>query len=168
MALGILASIGIPFITDMISKYGEKAVTAGVEKVTGVDLTKKELTPQDKQAIIDAEIQLKRLDFEELKLQYEDVKRASNMNIAIQDSENASTLAKNAAYIIDFMIVGATILLGAALFAFNIPTDNKELAYMMFGGMMTYCGTVINFHRSSSAGSKQKAEDMAKAMKGKM
>lgn len=96
MALGLLASIGIPFIADMISKYGEKAVTVGVEKITGVDLTKKELTPQEKQAIIDAEVQLKRLDFKELKLEYDqrNKEEEEKTNRWVSDNESGSTFAK--------------------------------------------------------------------------
>lgn len=166
MALGVLASIGIPFITDMIGKYGDKAITEGVKKVTGVDISKKELTPQEKQAVIDAEVQLKRLDFEALKLEYENTNKSREMNVSIQESENASSLAKKAAYILDFMIVGSTITLGLMLFFFEIPPTNKELAYTLFGALLTQSSTVFNFHRGSSAGSKDKSDQVTAVLKG--
>lgn len=160
MALGLLASIGIPFLTDMIGKYGEKAITAGVEKVTGVDITKKELTAAEKQLIIDSEIKIKELDFRELELSYKDTENARELTARIQESAVASGWAKVAPYIMDFLIIGSTILVGLILFWVGIPDANKELAYMLFGALITMCGTVVNFHRGSSQSSKDKDEIM--------
>lgn len=69
-------------------------------------------------------------------------------------------LAKNAAYYIDFAIIGATIAVGFSLFFFDIPAANKELAYTLFGSLMTMSNTVINFHRGSSQGSKNKDKEV--------
>lgn len=156
--LGLLASVGIPFITDMVSKYGEKAVTAGVEKITGVDITKRELTAAEKQLILDSEIKIKELDFRELQLKFENTNAARDMNARVQESENASDWAKISPYIMDFLILGATIFVGLLLFWVGIPDANKELAYMLFGALITMCGTVVNFHRGSSQSSKEKDE----------
>ena len=111
-------------------------------------------------------IKLKELDLKELELHNANTDSARKMNAQIQSSEHASSLAKNAAYIIDFAIVGATIFMTWFLFFKGVPEANKELAYMAFGSLLTLSGTVVNFHRGSSQGSKDKAEEV-KALKGK-
>jgi uncharacterized BrkB/YihY/UPF0761 family membrane protein len=87
------------------------------------------------------------------------------MNAEIQLSATSSFLAKNTAYIIDFVIVGAAILLAFLLFFVGVPEENKELAYTAFGSLLTLCGTVVNFHRGSSQGSKDKGDEV-KNLKG--
>lgn len=161
--LPMLAGLGIDFVKDLITDNGEDLVKAGIEKVTGIDLSKKiKLTPEDVAKIKEAEYKIKQLDFEQLKLEYQNTDSARKMNIEVQTSENASSLAKNAAYYIDFAIIGATVLVGLMLFLLDIPEANKELAYMMFGSLMTLSGTIINFHRGSTQGSKDKTKHMQK------
>lgn len=159
MITGLLASAGISIFNNLVSKHGEKLVSKGIEKVTGVKLEgKKELSKDEIEAIRLNGDRILKLDFEKLKLDYENTKDARNMNVKIQESSNASNLSKNASYYIDFLIIGATIAVGLALFFLDIPEGNKELAYMMFGSLVTMCGTVVNFHRGSSHGSKSKTE----------
>lgn len=159
--------LGIGFVDDLISKIGVPLVSKGIKALTGIDIEAKELTAEDKQKIMDSQIEIMKIDFEKLK----ESNRASefvvvqdnantadarNKDVKIQESANATKLAKNAPYYIDFIIVIATVCLGAALFAFEIPLANKELAYMMFGAMLTHCGTILNYHRGSSSGSASK------------
>ena len=62
-----LAGLGISFLTDLIGKYGEPLIAKGIEKVTGIDVTKKELTQEEKQKIIDSQIEIMKIDFVKLK-----------------------------------------------------------------------------------------------------
>ena len=163
MILSALAGLGIDFVKDLITDNGEDLVKEGIKKVTGIDLNKKkDLTPHEIAKIKEAEFKIKQLDFEKLKLEFQNTDSARNMNVEIQTSENASSLSKNAAYYIDFAIIGATILVGLMLFMLDIPDANKELAYMMFGSMLTMSGTILNFHRGSTQGSKDKTKHMQK------
>lgn len=148
----------IPFVGKLIDDYGEKLVVKGIEKLTGVDLSKTDLTAEDKQKIMDSQIEIMKIDFEKLKLEYDNTNSARDMNVEIQKSEFASNLSKNTAYYIDIALVLAVIILGFSLFIFKLPIENKELAYTMFGSLLTMAGTVINFHRGSSKGSIDKQE----------
>ena len=161
--------IGIGFVDDLISEIGMPLVKKGIKAVTGIDLESKELTAEDKQKIMDSQIEIMKIDFEKLKednrakefvtiSNNQNTANARDNNTKVQESENSSKLAKNTPYIIDFIIVISTVFLGAALFAFEIPMQNKELAYMMFGAMLAHCGTVINYHRGSSNGSATKSD----------
>ena len=168
----------IPFIGKLIDDYGEKLVLQGVEKLTGIDLSKEELTAEDKQKIMDSQIEIMKIDFEKLKLETEakledkrlDIQNTHNaqvMNTQIQASEFSSKLAKNTAYIIDLVLVLSLVVLVFCLFIFKLPIENKELAYTMFGSFLMYVGTVINFHRGSSKGSNEKQE-LINQIKGKL
>jgi hypothetical protein len=91
---------------------------------------------------------------------------ARDMNAKVQESTNASWLAKNTAYALDIGIVAATIFLAWFAFMKGVPDANKELVYMALGSLITMSGTVLNFHRGSSQGSKDKATEI-QAMKDK-
>lgn len=85
---------------------------------------------------------------------------ARDMNAKVQESVNASWLAKNTAYALDIGIVSATIFLAWFAFIKGVPESNKELVYMALGSLITMCGTILNFHRGSSQGSKDKGLDI--------
>jgi hypothetical protein len=87
---------------------------------------------------------------------------ARDMNAKVQESANASWLAKNTAYALDIGIVSATIFLAWFAFIKGVPDDNKELVYMALGSLITMSGTILNFHRGSSQGSKDKANEIQK------
>ncbi len=92
---------------------------------------------------------------------------ARDMNAKIQESNNASWLAKNTAYALDLGIVAATIFLAWFAFIKGVPEANKELVYMALGSLITMCGTVLNFHRGSSQGSKDKGSEIQKLKESK-
>jgi hypothetical protein len=87
---------------------------------------------------------------------------ARDMNAKIQESAAASWLAKNTAYALDVGIVAATIFLAWFAFIKGVPEQNKELVYMALGSLITMSGTVLNFHRGSSQGSKDKGSEIQK------
>ena len=87
---------------------------------------------------------------------------ARDMNAKVQESTSASWLAKNTAYALDIGIVTATIFLAWFAFMKGVPEANKELVYMALGSLITMCGTVLNFHRGSSQGSKDKGGEIQK------
>jgi cation transport ATPase len=102
MAVGIgtaLAGIGINWVKDMIFDHGEDLVKEGIKKVTGVDLDKKkpqELTTEEIQKINDHELELNKLDFEKLKLEYDqrNKEEAEKTKRWESDNNSSSTFAK--------------------------------------------------------------------------
>lgn len=158
--------IGIDFIDDLISEVGMPLVKKGVKALTGIDLESKELTAEDKQKLLDSQIEIMKIDFEKLKLEYEDTINSRETNVKIQESQNASWLAKNTAYILDFIVILSTIFLGMMLFFVVIPQENMNIANIMFGAMLSYCSTIFGWHRGSSKGSTDK-QDVINQLKGK-
>lgn len=113
-----------------------------------------------------AKAKLAEIDLRLFELHNANTDSARTMNVKVQESDSSSNLAKNAAYIIDFIIVGAAIILAWFAFFKGVPEENKELVYMALGSLFTMCGTVVNFHRGSSQGSKDKAFEI-QALKGR-
>lgn len=87
-----------------------------------------------------------------------DSTNAREMQREVLKSPSASWMAKNTAFILDYMVVGATLFLSWYAFVKGIPEINKEIVYLSLGSLITMCGNVIQFHRGSSAGSAAKNE----------
>lgn len=161
--------IGIGFIDDLITDIGMPLVKKGVKALTGIDLESKELTAEDKQKIMDSQIEIMKIDFEKLKednrakefVTIQDNQNTSNArdnNTKVQESDKASWLAKNTPFILDFIIVFAVFILGYSLLFVQIPEENIQIVNIMFGALLGIMGTVYNYHRGSSNGSAAKNE----------
>lgn len=169
--------IGIGFVDDLISEIGMPLVKKGIKAVTGIDLESKELTAEDKQKIMDSQIEIMKIDFEKFKednrakefITIQDNSNTANArenNTKIQETQNASWLAKNTAYILDFLAVFAVLLLGIGLLFIEIPKDNLQIVNIMFGSLLGIMGAVYNYYRGSSRGSAEK-QDLINKIQGK-
>lgn len=157
----LIASIVTSLLANNLPKLAQGVVDKGldyVENKIGVKLE------PDMSAEKVAELQAAAQKHEEFKIQadMQNTADAREMNEKIQESVNASWLAKNAAYVIDFVIISSTILLSALAYFQMVPDTNKELVYMALGSLITLTGTVLNFHRGSSQGSKDAGEAIRK------
>ncbi len=136
------------------------AVRAIAEKL-GVEESVEAVT-QAIQAHPEAAAKLAEIDLKQFELHNANTANARDMNAKIQESSVASVLAKNVAYIIDMMIVGGALFMTFIIFFKGVPDANKALAYTALGSLWTLAGTVLNFHRGSSQGSKDKADEIQK------
>jgi hypothetical protein len=154
--LKLLGNVAPTLATVVAGPLGGAAVSAIAAKF-GVEDTVEAVA----QAIAgdpEAALKLAQIDLEKLKLEHANTADARAMNVKVQESTSASWLAKNTAYTLDLGIVTATIFLAWFAFMKGVPEANKELVYMALGSLITMCGTVLNFHRGSSQGSKDKTE----------
>ena len=169
--------IGIGFIDDLITDIGMPLVKKGVKALTGIDLESKELTAEDKQKIMDSQIEIMKIDFEKFKednrakefVTIQDNQNTANArenNTKIQETQNATWLAKNTPYILDFLAVFAVLLLGIGLLFIEIPKDNLQIVNIMFGSLLGIMGAVYNYYRGSSKGSTDK-QDFINKLQGK-
>ena len=161
--------IGLGFIDDLISDVGLPLVKKGIKALTGIDIEAKELTAEDKQKLLDSQVEIMKIDFEKLKeenraKEFVTIQNNSNTsnaresNTKIQESGNSSWLAKNTPFILDFVIVFAVFILGYSLLYVQIPEANIQIMNIMFGTLLGILGTVYNYHRGSSNGSAIKSE----------
>lgn len=164
---------GIDFIDNLISDIGLPLVKKGIKATLGIDLDEKTLTPEDKQKIMDSQIEIMKIDFEKLKednraKEFITIQNNSNTanardnNTKVQESDNASWLAKNTPFILDFIIVFAVFILGYSLLFVQIPGENIQIVNIMFGALLGIMGTVYNYHRGSSNGSAAKSDILNK------
>ena len=162
-----LLGLGIGFLTDLVGKYGEDLVVAGVEKVTGVDLKKDELTAEDKKAIMAGELALKELDFKKLELELESVKESNRhaevaTKVVIEDKQDARDMYIETTKVTGkrdkaVVVLAAVIVIGffAGLISLIFVHLDKgsgayELLYMAFGALTMKFGTVVDFFFGSS------------------
>jgi hypothetical protein len=96
------------------------------------------------------------LAIHELEVEAANTASARDSNVKIQESEHASWLARNTAYILDFIITGVFVGAIAVVVWIIIPEDNKEIFYTLIGVLGAKFGDIINFHRGSSKGSEDK------------
>ena len=166
-----LAKNGLNLLVNAVTAKGKDFV----EEKLGIDLEKETQTEEGRIKLRSLEIQHEefilqaaqkeaenRLKDKELDIQ--NTANAQNMNTKIQESTNASKIAKEGPYYLDFLVVGSTLILAAILLFNGVPAVNKELVYMAFGSLVTMCGTILNFHRGSSQGSKDNSAAVRKAL----
>jgi hypothetical protein len=168
-----------PFVLSLLSQglglLGNAVLSKGkdvIEEKLGINIEQAMMSDEGKQKLLQLQndheeflltnatenrkidLQQLALGVEEKKIDVDNTKNARDSNTKIQESQYASFLAKNAAYIIDFVIVIATVLLITLMYFKGVPTENKEIAFTAVGALLTMCGTILNFHRGSSSGSK--------------
>ena len=162
--LPLVAGIVSSLISANLPRMAQAVVDKGisyVEEKTGV-----KLEPEMSAEKI-AELKLAAMKHEEfVEEQYnKNTASARDMNARIQESTAGSALAKNAAYILDFVIVSAAVIVSWLAFFKGVPAENKEIVYMALGSLWTLTGTIINFHRGSSRNSQLKDATIEKLTK---
>ena len=161
--LGLLKGVAPTLTTAVAGPLGGAAVTALANKFgvsDSVDAVAKAIAGDPKAAEKLAELEL-----EMAKIDAANTADARKMNSDIQNSATASWLAKNIAYVIDVAIIAGALLMTFVVFIIGVPEQNKSMAFTALGSLWTLTGTVVNFHRGSSAGSKAKTEEMMKGIK---
>lgn len=156
-----LAGNGLSLLSQAIQTKGKEVIEEklginiedAVQSPEGL-LKLKELELQHEEMLLEYAQKGAETRLQELQEDNKNTDSARDMNTKIQSSTQASTLAKNAAYILDYIIVGTTFFMIGLMFFQAVPKDNKEFFYMALGSLLTMCGTVINFHRGTSQGSK--------------
>ena len=145
-----LLGLGIGFLTDLVGKYGEDLVVAGVEKVTGVDLKKDELTSEDKKAIMAGELALKELDFKKLELELESIKEAnrhqeSAVTAELGDKQNAigaahlseaQTSIANKIYAQSMWMIPGLLIMNAGLIVYADKLNMDTTAVVAVGNLI--------------------------------
>lgn len=159
-----LISKGLSLLGNAVLAKGQDVI----EEKLGISL-KADASPEElakykaleiahEEFLITAAIDKAKVDLSLIQEDNKNTASARDMNTHIQESESASQIAKNAAYILDFLIVGFTIAAVLFLFFKGVPPENKEYFYMALGALLAHTGTIINFHRGTSARNAAKDE----------
>ena len=141
--------IGIDFIDNLINEIGLPLVKKGVKAVTGIDLESKELTNEDKQKIMDSQIEIMNLDFKTLELGYQDKNNARSFGVNIQVSQD--WLVRNAGSLIAiFTIISAFILDLLLIYMVMNGTNVNPIYTLIQGAMNVRAVQVLSFYFGDS------------------
>ena len=170
--LTTLAANGMNLLSNAIQAKGKEFIEEKIgmkipDNPSPEELAKLKIAEMGHEEVL-LELGIKRfeLEIEQTRVENENTDSARKMNASIQISAEASAVAKIAPYVLDFIIIISTIVLVGMLVYKAIPESNKELAYLALGSLLTMCGTILNFHRGSSASSHKK-DDTISAMHAK-
>lgn len=136
-------------IQGLIGTADQLLTGGNLAKVIGAVTGNPEYTEDDKKLIID-----------ELNIILLDVQQARDANVRIQESEKASWLAKNTAYILDLGMFTLIILMMIGLMFIQVPAANKDLFNIAAGSVFGYMAATWSFHRGSSQGSQDKNKSL--------
>lgn len=150
--IGKVTSTGAANIVESVGNVADKFITTGQEKEEFKAEVAKEVNRH-----IEAMAAAQNSELETL---MKDMDSARDMNSRIQESDKASWLSKNIAYIIDCVFVVAFILMLVMIFNKAVPESNKELFYTGFGLLGANVSTILNFHRGTSIGSERKQKQL--------
>lgn len=142
-------------------------VTDPTEKMkANAELAKLEITHEEEMAKIALEGD--RLELEREKAYIEDTANARSANVQIQESDKASWLSKNVAYIIDLFLTAMWGMITIILFLkiFKVAAKDVDMVSLMalHGTATAVFMTVLNFHRGTSRSSEDKQKTMNKMM----
>lgn len=106
----------------------------------------------------------------ELESYLKDTQSARDTNVKIQDSERASWLSKNIAYLLDGFLgliwgIVTIFIVGKALKIIDNPVDMTAIL-SIYGTITAVFMTVINFHRGTSRSSEEKTKQINKMING--
>lgn len=157
--------IGSGFLKNLISGKGSEIIESVGGVIDNFVQTKeeKDQVKIEVQKVLNQHLEsMTTLANEELKLYLADTADARNMNAKIQDSDKASWLSKNIAYMIDSVFIISFIIMLVLILNKQVPEANKELFYTGFGALSAFVGNIINFHRGTSIGSERKQKQLDK------
>lgn len=140
---------GIDFIDKLASEVGIPLLSKGIKAITGIDITEKELTPEDKQKIMDSQIEIMNLDFKALELGYQDKNNARNFGVNIQVSQD--WLVRNAGSLIALFTVLSAFILDLLLIYMVMNGTNVNPIYTLIQGAMNVRAVqVLSFYFGDS------------------
>lgn len=159
--MGFLQKIITGGTSDLIEKVGNT-----VDKFITTKEEKEKLKLEFQKLVQDHEEKLLELSQQELESYLKDSQSARDANVKIQESDKASWLSKNVAYLIDIFI---TLLFGAItvilfLRLFKIAASDVDIVSLMalHGTVTAVFMTIVNFHRGTSRGSENKQKQLDK------
>lgn len=157
--------------------FGDGGITKLIDNVTTTKEEKMKLNAEMQKIQNDFEVklkdhllELKKLELEERKAFLQDTADARESNSKIQESQSASWLAKNVAYLLDifiFTVWGAmTVYLILMMLNFVKADKGADVSGVLgvYSGITAIAMTVLNFHRGTSRGSEEKQKQISSMM----
>ncbi len=168
-----LLSNGLNLVANAVLAKGKKVV----EDKLGVEL-KPDMSPEDmakvqiaamehEEELMRLRLEEDKLDLAELELRLKDVNSARDRETAIATSKDAPLLNKIVTPVLALGIVGLTfILFGVVMFdASPVEASRKDILIYVLGVLSAIATQIVSYYFGSSAGSKEKTEQLKEALK---
>ena len=163
-----------PVAGDVLEIVGDVTGVQAIERVG--EMLNKRKEENDQIRALDAEFQKYRLEWELEIQRLEFAHELETLKLEVADRDSARDRE------IDFMkahggkrdwlmgsvaITGLLMMIGviSSLIFIRIPEENKELAYMAFGSVLTIGGAIFNYYFGSSRGSAMKDKTISSMKK---
>jgi hypothetical protein len=158
--LGDKTGAAVTKITGIAQDLLGTSDAAGIERAIAADPN---LALQFKMAMIQAEADARRQEFDTLQAQLADVQNARNQTVKL--AEAGSVIAWGAPIISILITVGFFAMLYVVIRQ-EIPESSQTLANIMLGSLGTSFTAVVGYWVGSSAGSAQKTNTLEKLARG--
>jgi hypothetical protein len=171
--LGPLLSNGLNLVANAVTAKGKD----WVEKKLGVEL-KPDMSPEDlakiqiaqmehEEELMRLRIEEDKLDLAELELRLKDTDSARDREVAIATSDKAPLLNKIVTPVLALSILILTFVLFGVVMFDNTPVESsrKDILIYVLGVLSAIATQIVSYYFGSSAGSKEKTEQLKEAMK---
>ena len=149
------------FLTNLFSSGASslvKAVGDAIDKNVTSDEERKDLENEIEKARLSYDIEMKGLGISQEKAYLEDTASARDNQSRVQESANATWLAKNAHSLLAIVILAATFSLYTMLILGDIEKEQENIVIYILGALTTISTQVVAYYFGSSKGSKEKQE----------
>ena len=168
-----LLSNGLNLVANAVLAKGKKVVEdkLGVElkpDMSTEDMAKVQIAAMEhEEELMRLRLEEDKLDLAELELRLKDVDSARNRETAVATSKNAPLLNKIVTPVLALGIVGLTfILFGVVMFdASPVEASRKDVLIYMLCVLSAIATQIVSYYFGSSAGSKEKTEQLKEALK---
>lgn len=154
--MGLLSEIFSGGAASLVTSVGD-----AIDKNITSDEERKELDNELAKAKLRHEIEMTALGLQARQAAYGDIASARDNQSRVQESANASWLAKNVQPILAFAIMGTTFAVFALVILFgkeNSFGEMKDLVVYILGALTTVATQVVSYFFGSSAGSAEKTK----------
>jgi len=171
--LGPLLSNGLNLVANAVTAKGKD----WVEKKLGVEL-KPDMSPEDlakiqiaqmehEEELMRLRIEEDKLDLAELELRLKDTDSARDREVAIATSDKAPLLNKIVTPVLALSILILTFVLFGVVMFDNTPVESsrKDILIYVLGVLSAIATQIVSYYFGSSAGSKEKTEQLREALK---
>jgi hypothetical protein len=168
-----LLANGLGLVANAVLAKGKKVV----EEKLGVEL-KPDMSPEDlakiqmaqmehEEELMRLRIEEDKLDLAELELRLKDTDSARDREVSIATSDKAPLLNKIVTPVLALAILLLTFVLFGVVMFDNTPVESsrKDILIYVLGVLSAIATQIVSYYFGSSAGSKEKTEQLKEALK---
>jgi len=151
---------------------GGTSILVGAADAPDSDQEKAELANEIARATLQHDAQMVALGLQETQAYLADAVSARDNQYRVQESEQATWLAKNVQPLLAFCVTGSAfilftvVIIGGSKDGF-LKAETKDIVIYILGALTTVVSQVVSYYFGSSAGSKDKSNTLNSIAKGK-